>query len=258
VVKSPVIISYINRANICITVLRSNKPTGAMICCRGDCMDSGARNAVQALVAARTEQLSKTVANLERSHDVTLEALGDALRLKDPATQAHSRRVTAFAICIARAMRQNADQMRTVARAAFLHDSGNLAVPGMILRKPSGLAPDEVKIMRTHCLQGYELVKKIPFLTEAAEIVYAYHERFDVERLPTRSRRRGYSFRSTHRRAFCGCEYQNPDPSLILMGAPLAEWGALCLILTLRFRRSKLDVAPLPEESSSVGVRGAA
>jgi HD-GYP domain-containing protein (c-di-GMP phosphodiesterase class II) len=33
--------------------------------------------------------------------------------------------------------------------------------------------------MRTHCVHGYQLVKKIPFLAEAAEIVYAHHEKFD-------------------------------------------------------------------------------
>src|SRR5581483_8123467 len=36
---------------------------------------------LESLVAARTEQLRKAMANLERSYDVTLEALGDALDL---------------------------------------------------------------------------------------------------------------------------------------------------------------------------------
>ena len=33
--------------------------------------------------------------------------------------------------------------------------------------------------MRQHPYRGYEMVKKIPFLAEAAEIVYAHHEDFD-------------------------------------------------------------------------------
>src|SRR3954471_17184295 len=38
---------------------------------------------LESLVKARTEQLQATVRELERSYDITLEALGDALDLKD-------------------------------------------------------------------------------------------------------------------------------------------------------------------------------
>ena len=59
---------------------------------------------LEALVDQRTQELRETIAELERSYDVTLEALGDALDLKDAETEGHSRRVTAFTIQIARAM----------------------------------------------------------------------------------------------------------------------------------------------------------
>src|SRR5271155_789912 len=41
---------------------------------------------LEKMVAARTEQLQKTMSNLERSYDITLEALGDALDAKDAET----------------------------------------------------------------------------------------------------------------------------------------------------------------------------
>ncbi len=59
---------------------------------------------LEAQVAARTQQLQQTMYDLERSYDITLEALGDALDLKDAETEGHSKRVTAFTIAIARAM----------------------------------------------------------------------------------------------------------------------------------------------------------
>src|SRR5207237_6052368 len=74
---------------------------------------------LETLVAARTEQLRKAMVELERSYDITLEALGDALDLKDRETEGHSRRVTAFTIAIARAMGLTADQIRVIARGAF-------------------------------------------------------------------------------------------------------------------------------------------
>jgi HD-GYP domain-containing protein (c-di-GMP phosphodiesterase class II) len=33
--------------------------------------------------------------------------------------------------------------------------------------------------MREHCRRGYEMVRKIPFLLEAAEIVHSHQEKFD-------------------------------------------------------------------------------
>jgi putative nucleotidyltransferase with HDIG domain len=134
---------------------------------------------LESLVAARTEQLRKAMANLERSYDITLEALGDALDLKDAETEGHSKRVTAFTIAIARAMGLPKEQISVIARGAFLHDIGKMAIPDQIIRKPGRLTPEETAIMREHCWRGYQMLKKIPFLTEAAEIVYSHQEKFD-------------------------------------------------------------------------------
>jgi putative nucleotidyltransferase with HDIG domain len=134
---------------------------------------------LEALVEARTEQLKKALVDLERSYDITLEALGDALDKKDAETEGHSKRVTAFTIAIARAMGLSKDQIAVIARGAFLHDIGKMAIPDAILRKPGKLTADEIVIMQEHCYHGYEILKKIPFLGEAAEIVYAHQERFD-------------------------------------------------------------------------------
>src|ERR1700674_2273408 len=134
---------------------------------------------LEALVTARTEQLRQAVTTLERSYDITLEALGDALDLKDAETEGHSKRVTAFTIAMARAMGLSSERIRVIARGAFLHDIGKMAIPDAILRKPGALTPEETNIMREHCYRGYQMLKKIPFLTEAAEIVYSHQERFD-------------------------------------------------------------------------------
>ena len=134
---------------------------------------------LEKLVDERTEQLRKAMGNLERSYDITLEALGDALDLKDAETEGHSKRVTAFTIAIARAMGVSAEHIRVIARGAFLHDIGKMAIPDAILRKPAKLDPDEIVIMREHCYRGYQMLKKIPFLAEASEIVYSHQERFD-------------------------------------------------------------------------------
>ncbi len=134
---------------------------------------------LEALVSARTDMLRQALGDLERSYDITLEALGDALDLKDAETEGHSRRVTGFTIAIARAMGLPQDKVRVIARGAFLHDLGKMAIPDAILRKPGRLSPEEQQIMKQHALLGYQMLRKIPFLHEAADIVYSHQERFD-------------------------------------------------------------------------------
>ena len=137
------------------------------------------RNSLEHLVEARTGLLREAMFDLERSYDTTLEALGDALDLKDSETEGHSRRVTAYTIALARSMGVEPSDMKTIKHGAFLHDIGKMAIPDAILLKPGRLDPDETVVMRKHCLSGYQIVRKIPFLREAADIVYSHQEHYD-------------------------------------------------------------------------------
>src|SRR5437667_9841449 len=65
---------------------------------------------LEALVTARTEQLRKAVRELKESYDMTLEALGDALDLKDREPDGHSKRATAFTIANANKMGWSSDR----------------------------------------------------------------------------------------------------------------------------------------------------
>jgi putative nucleotidyltransferase with HDIG domain len=142
------------------------------------------RTHLEELVVARTEMLNSAIGDLERSYDITLEALGDALDLKDTETEGHSRRVTAYTIALARAMQLPPQEIRTMARGAFLHDVGKMAIPDAILLKPGRLTLDEQTTMREHCERGYQMLRKIPYLREAAEIVYSHQEHYNGSGYP--------------------------------------------------------------------------
>jgi putative nucleotidyltransferase with HDIG domain len=139
---------------------------------------------LEQIVQARTELLHQAIVDLERSYDITLEALGDALDLKDSETEGHSKRVTAYTIALARAMGVGSDGIKVIARGAFLHDIGKMAIPDAILRKPGKLTPEEQALMREHCERGYNILRKIPFLNEASEIVYSHQEHYDGSGYP--------------------------------------------------------------------------
>jgi putative nucleotidyltransferase with HDIG domain len=134
----------------------------------------------EGLLAARTQQWQEALADLKRSYDLTLEALGGALDLKDAATQGHCNRVAAYSIAIARKMGLPTEEiMSVIARGALLHEIGLMAIPDDILRKPDTLNDEEFAKVREHSYLGYAILRNIPFLAEAAEIVYAHHERYD-------------------------------------------------------------------------------
>ena len=142
------------------------------------------QQSLEHVVRARTEMLRQAMEDLEHSYDVTLEALGDALDLKDSETEGHSKRVTDYTIALARACGITPAQIKIIARGAFLHDIGKMAIPDDILRKPGKLSPEEQEVMREHCPRGYHMLRKIPFLAEAAEIVYTHQEHYDGSGYP--------------------------------------------------------------------------
>jgi putative nucleotidyltransferase with HDIG domain len=143
------------------------------------------QQSLEQMVRARTDLLRHAMEDLEHSYDVTLEALGDALDLKDSETEGHSKRVTAYTIALARAMEVPPAEIKVIARGAFLHDIGKMAIPDEILRKPGTLTAEEQKIMREHCARGYHMLRKIPFLAGAAEIVFCHQEHFDGSGYPS-------------------------------------------------------------------------
>jgi putative nucleotidyltransferase with HDIG domain len=206
------------------------------------------------MVSARTSRLREAMHDLERSYDITLEAMGDALDLRDQETEGHSRRVTAYTIAIARAMGVQADDLKVIARGAFLHDIGKIATPDAILLKPGRLNPEEQSIMRQHCERGYEMIRKIPFLREASEIVYAHQERFDGtgyprglrgDQIPLGARifaiadtldamtsdrpyRKGTNFvRASQEIARCAATQFDPSIVAVFLNIPLDSWPRL-------------------------------
>ncbi len=125
-----------------------------------------------------------SLSDLERAYDLALEVFVDALAMRDPKTADHSRRVTTYTIAIARKMGLLKEEINVIARAAFLHDVGKLAIPDAILRKPETLTAEETALMRQYVCSGYNTIKRIPFVADAAEIVYCHQERFDSKGYP--------------------------------------------------------------------------
>jgi HD-GYP domain-containing protein (c-di-GMP phosphodiesterase class II) len=84
-----------------------------------------------------------------------------------------------MAVELGMSMALGPDQLRVIARGAYLHDVGKIGIPDEILNKPDKLTPEEWKIIQTHPQLGYELASAAPSLKEALPVILHHHERID-------------------------------------------------------------------------------
>ncbi len=114
-----------------------------------------------------------------RLASAVVEVLSSALDVRDRMTHRHARRVAHMSVNIARELGLTEEEVVEIEFAAALHDIGKIGVADSILRKSAPLDDAEWRDMRRHSELGYQILKGIDFLKNAAEIVYAHHERYD-------------------------------------------------------------------------------
>ena len=117
--------------------------------------------------------------DLEESYIATLEAFGTALEMRDHFTKGHTVRVTDTTLSLARAMGIAGTTLVDIHRGALLHDVGKLGIPDIILLKNGPLDPAERKIMETHPVLAYNMLKPISFLKNSIYVPYCHHEKWD-------------------------------------------------------------------------------
>ena len=137
------------------------------------------RRHLEQLVAEKTQALNDALSSLTHVHSSTLEALSLALDYRDQSTSGHSRRVADLTTGAARMMGVGGPPLVQIEHGAQLHDIGKLKIPDRILWKPDRLDEGEWQTMRRHAEYGYEFLRNLEWLSDAAEIVHCHHEKFD-------------------------------------------------------------------------------
>jgi ribonuclease P protein subunit RPR2 len=132
---------------------------------------------------AREMQRAQT---LEESYVATVTALATAIEAKDGYTGAHIRRVHDLGLLLAGVVAPDDIRNPQMAYGFLLHDIGKLAVPDAILTKPGKLDEDEWTLMRRHPQEGVRILKEVPFLDRALDVVLHHHERWDGSGYPAK------------------------------------------------------------------------
>ncbi|MBE3129397.1 MAG: HD-GYP domain-containing protein [Acidobacteria bacterium] len=117
---------------------------------------------------------------LEEAYDTTLENFMAALDLRDVETYGHSKTVARYSHVLAEAIGvRDPRALDSIRKGALLHDSGKMAIPDSILKKPGPLTAKEWEVIRRHPALGYGLVRDVKLVSEVGNIILCHHEKYD-------------------------------------------------------------------------------
>ncbi|MGO8756815.1 MAG: HD domain-containing phosphohydrolase [Terracidiphilus sp.] len=142
-----------------------------------------ARLQAERLEAERQER-ERAQRELAEALEALVGAITTAMRMRDPFTAGHEKRVADLAAAVARDLRWPEDQIEALRVAALVHDIGKISVPLEILAKPAALTPPEWELIKQHPETGYAILKDVPFQWPIAETVRQHHERWNGSGYP--------------------------------------------------------------------------
>ncbi len=146
------------------------------------------REALEELVAERTEELRRTFGELEVAHgdlllaqEETIRRLSIASEYRDEETGAHIQRMSRYCELLARRIGLDAEFCNLLRIASPLHDVGKIGIPDAILQKPGKHTPEEYAVMQRHAEMGYRILAESGYgmLDLAASLAWTHHERWD-------------------------------------------------------------------------------
>ncbi|HST70324.1 MAG TPA: HD domain-containing phosphohydrolase [Solirubrobacterales bacterium] len=128
----------------------------------------------------------RAIEELRSSRQETVERLAGAIELNDPEAGKHANRIARLASYLASQLGLDDEQIQLLRTAAPMHDVGNVAVAGEILRKPGPLTPEERSEMERHAEIGHQILSDADseLLQMAGRIALTHHEWFDGSGYP--------------------------------------------------------------------------
>ncbi len=136
--------------------------------------------AVLAVLARERRQRLEGMLELNNAYRGTALVLDDVVEADDGYTGIHCKSVVALAVSVGEALGLAPDRRRNLEFAALLHDVGKITIPKEIINKPGELDADEWLLVKTHPVEGQQLLERIGgFMRDVGLIVRSHHERWD-------------------------------------------------------------------------------
>ncbi|MBQ8886877.1 MAG: HD domain-containing protein [Candidatus Gastranaerophilales bacterium] len=114
----------------------------------------------------------------------TITAIVEALDAKDSYTLGRSRRVTFYAVKMAKALHLSETTTGKIELAGLLHDIGMIGISDDILSKVEELTHDEYSEIKQHVHHSIKILDDIKQLRDVVEIIKYHHEFYDGNGYP--------------------------------------------------------------------------
>ena len=114
----------------------------------------------------------------------SIETFTGFIDAKDPYTNGHSNRVARYSRLIAEKMGYEGEELDRIYYIALLHDCGKIGIPDSILSKPEKLTDEEYQVIKSHTVQGGEILNHFKSLEGVNEGALYHHERYDGKGYP--------------------------------------------------------------------------
>ncbi|MFC1593871.1 HD-GYP domain-containing protein [Candidatus Omnitrophota bacterium] len=98
---------------------------------------------------------------------------------KDTYTQGHSRRVTKYAVELAKILGLTNEEIAIIERAGKLHDIGKIGICDDILLSKEKLSSEQYSVIKGHPLKSASILDPLKFLDREKAIILHHHERYD-------------------------------------------------------------------------------
>jgi HD-GYP domain-containing protein (c-di-GMP phosphodiesterase class II) len=138
-----------------------------------------------------TDDLQRYVEQLKQAaqenHELflgSIRTLAAAIDEKDPYTRGHSGRVSKYSVIIAETMGLDEEEVYKIKISALLHDVGKIGIDDRVLKKPSGLTPEEFQLMQQHPVKGAHIIRPVAKLREMIPGIELHHESLDGHGYP--------------------------------------------------------------------------
>ena len=108
------------------------------------------------------------------------------MKSRDEYTSIHCMNVCILAVSFGRSLGMQKAELEVLGLGGLLHDLGKMRVPLEILNKPGKLTFEEFEIMKTHPMEGYNMLKEQSDLPpDVLDIVKHHHERINGKGYPS-------------------------------------------------------------------------
>lgn len=106
------------------------------------------------------------------------------MRDYDDSTFNHSMNVALICNVFADWMHMSAMEKEIATVAGLLHDIGKLRIPEKIVKKASRLTDEEYDLIKTHPMEGYNILFESRFISSIQNAALMHHERYDGSGYP--------------------------------------------------------------------------